>query len=423
MKYFVKKITTLALLTLIYSLFFYFLIHQQLNTDFPAFYGATLTYIHDGNPFIKLNSDFLGQDIALPININPPIFLQLLIPITYLSYANSWLLWSIASLIFGLLGALLCLYLATDKAYFKKNYFWCSALYLLTYSSLMNTSVSQIGGFLLFFVMLGYLFYLKNYDFWAGSVWGLVIAIKLFPGLLFFFTLKERRYRVFYCMLLSTLILCLWPLYTKGIIIYNEYIQGVKDVVWYGISWNASFYGFISRMLNTHQQLIQLGYVLFFLSAVYWYLKMLRPTNMQHHGFCLTLVMMLILSPFGWLYYFSLLLMPLLVTVRALNTGGVKSSTTIYLWAFCVVCLNIPYDIVLYKTAPFIEKISIYSLYFYGLIILNYLLCSASNVSVMEHTPSKLHARYKIPLLISLSLSTMIVLRALLTHYYMMHIA
>lgn len=132
-----KKTVIIEILLLTYGLFFYFIITQQLNTDFRAFYNASLSYIQGINPF-SLDSYSLFKLVEQPINLNPPFFLQLSTPLNQIPFHTAWLLWSIVSFCSGIIGALICLHLVSTPAYFKKNWLNFILIYLCMYSSLIN---------------------------------------------------------------------------------------------------------------------------------------------------------------------------------------------------------------------------------------------------------------------------------------------
>ena len=191
----VKWLSYLVILAITYFLLFYFIIKQQANVDFTSFYAAALAYLEHINPYQEFVSTFLSKPTILPINLNAPFFLFVFSPLTYFNYTTAALIWGISSLILGILGSLIVFYITSTYEYFKKNIFIYIVIYLSTYATLMNTNFNQIAGFLLFFIMVGYYLFLQNKDYWAGFIWGLAIAIKLFPALLFIFVLIKKRYK------------------------------------------------------------------------------------------------------------------------------------------------------------------------------------------------------------------------------------
>ncbi|WP_028388561.1 glycosyltransferase family 87 protein [Legionella fairfieldensis] len=413
-----------SLLFCIYWLLFYFILTDQYKIDFSSLYSAISALKRGDNPYQYLVATYLPQMELLPINLNPPFVLWLLTPIMHFDYHSALIIWSAISFISGLIGAEIAFNYTFSAAFLKKNRVNLYLIYLALFSTLTNTAVVQLGSILLFFIMLGYHFYHKKRHFLAGTLWGLIIAIKLFPGLLFFYVLKEQRFKVFIIMLIVFLLSCFIPLLTYGFTVYKQYYLMMTHVFWYGESWNASLYGFIFRFfaknITHYSLLIKFLYSLLFLIALFWYLNTLNLDNNKqpnYQFFCLTLVMMLVLSPFGWLYYFPLLISPLSLSwLSGLNEE--KSLKGILLWSLCLFLINFPLtSISANNMSGILSQISVFSFHFYGLLLLMHLIVqnkrtAAQEVIINERT---VHAFVPI-LLIILTLGLILPIHSFLMH-------
>ena len=85
--------------------------------------------------------------------------------------------------------------------------------------------------------------------------------------------------------------------------------------------------------------------------------------------------MMLLLSPMGWVYYFSLLIFPLtltwIVAIKALNF----TNKPILFWLLLFFLLDLPQSYIMTKYMQnFAVRLIFSSSYFYGLLLLNYIL-------------------------------------------------
>jgi alpha-1,2-mannosyltransferase len=81
--------------------------------------------------------------------------------------------------------------------------------------------------------------------------------------------------------------------------------------------------------------------------------------------------MMLLLSPFGWLYYFPILTLPLAITWSRARQAGFASATV---WVLCLFFLNFPMDYIpANKMQSLLAILSFHSFHFYGLLLLLYL--------------------------------------------------
>lgn len=385
-----------------YSLLLYLILTNQYRVDFSSFYSAAQTLHAGENPYRVLSTTYLPTVKKLSANLNPPMMLWLFSPLSQLNYHMALAVWSIFSFILGLIGAGIAFKHAFPPHFLKKNWFNLYLLYLAFFATISNTAIAQLGAILLFFIMIGYHFYTKNHNYLAGIMWGIIIAIKLFPALLFFYVLSQKRYKTLVIMFSTLILMWLIPLLIYGPTIYNQYFSMMTRVLWYGDSWNASVYGFIFRLfVDTHNKtasllLVKTLYgILFFLSLL-WYLREInikRANRVHQQSFCLTLVMMLIMSPFGWLYYFSILIPPLALTWLAAVDERTFSNKILLMWLLCLFLLNFPMDYVSAgNMTVFLDKLGFYSFYFYGLLLLAYLL--TRSIEIDDNNEIKINATY-----------------------------
>lgn len=366
----------------LYLLLFYFVVTNQLRLDFYSFYQAAIEYSQNINPYHNLKASFLPTPIPVPVNLNPPLFLELMLPLTHLHYKAAAIVWTGLSITLGIIGALITFFLTGTHS--RKNCSLFLLIYLSMYATILNLSIGQVGNFLLFFIIAGYYFYLRQNNILAGVFWGVISTIKLFPALIIFFVISQKRYKTLGFMLGSSLLVMLIPLMTHGFSMYEHYVHLIPQINWYGDSWNASLQGFIYRLFGpikgpAQQNLVKACTLSVFFVVLFWYIKKLidlranSPKN--HQAFALTLVLMLLLSPLGWLYYFPMLLLPLMLTWQRQGTIKNQSSIHTALWVSCLFLINMPIGYIEVKTMhSFALKVSLYSSHFYGLVLLLYFL-------------------------------------------------
>ncbi|CDZ78006.1 hypothetical protein BN59_02303 [Legionella massiliensis] len=366
-----------------YFLLTYFTVISPPIKDFTSFYAALVNLAENKTPYTQLVSSFLPTPQKLSPNLNPPIVLVLFSPLAKFSYYTALKIWVFLSFILGLFGAGLAFYYAIASNDLRKYWPVLYLFYLSLFSTMMNISTIQFGAFLLFFIMLGYHFYLTERHLTVGLCWGLIISFKFFPALLFFFVIKQGRLKVFFAMLATTIAACLIPYLLYGQSIYLQYMEMMSQVFWYGDNWNASIFGYIYRLFinihNTKKHLIQLEiiYLILLFTALIWYLKKLgaqQSGQINHQPFCLTLTMMLLMSPFGWLYYFPLLIFPLVLTGITTEKSKRHFNSDILIWLVVLFFINAPQDYIMSRQLHgFPEKFFSASCPFYGLILFNYL--------------------------------------------------
>ncbi|KTC77870.1 glycosyltransferase family 87 protein [Legionella brunensis] len=394
--------TAFLFLLAIYGLLFYFILTFQQGIDFASFYSASQMLTIGDNPYQSLFATYLPIAKKLAANLNPPIVLILFNPLIQFNYNTALTIWWLTSLIVGLIAARITFKHVFSPDFFKNNWATLYLIYLAFFATLMDAAITQLGALLLFCIMFGYHFYLKGSDYFAGILWGFIIALKFFPALLFLWVLLQKRYKVFTVMLSVSALLSIIPIFICGIDIYQQYFSMMSQVSWYGDSWNASLYGFLFRILiNVHDKtqtflFVNLVYGILFLIFLLWYLKSIVKMSVDsknEQSFALTLCMMLLLSPFGWLYYFSLLLFPLAFTWKV-NFADAENTKNKILWFCSLFLLNFPMDYLSSKKMFTVtNKLCLSSLYFYGLLLLIYLL-RAQKIP-LYHDQKSLKANFK----------------------------
>lgn len=414
-----RNLALVTAISIIYLIIFYLQFTQHFKLDFSSFYSTASALDQGQDPYQNLLPTYLHLPKKLPANLNPPIFLLLLKSLSHFSYRYAVPIWTICSFILGLSGAAIIAKLSFKPAFFQKNAVVLFIIYLALFPTIMNTVIAQMGAILLFFVMAGYQCFLQRRDTLAGCLWGFIASIKLFPALLLLFAFRQQRYRICLIMIATVLILWLIPFYHHGFTLYSQYFQMLIRVLWYGDNWNASFYGFLFRLFvdpNERYQslvLIKLVYFILFCGILTWYLKKIGPSldeQTTHYSFCLTLIMMLLLSPFGWLYYFSLLLFPLALTWQRISSEPLMRPQLILLWFLSFFIINLPVDyVVATKMISFISKIGLYSVSFYGVLLLTYLVLQLQNLAVLPAQNANPQTRTLVlPLIIMIVFSLLI---------------
>ena len=379
-----KQILLFVAFLLLYGVVFYLLWSLQVRHDFPSFYTAANAYLKGLNPYEVLRAEFLPIPGKIPANLNPPFFLELIQPLTWIDYPHALVIWSMLLFCSGVTGAFLVFKIVFPQDYLKKNWPGLLLAYLALYSTIMDTVIVQMGAVLFLFVMSGYYFYIRGRDNLAGIFWGIIIAIKLFPALLFFLAFSQKRYKVVFVMLATFAVAWAIPLLSHGMSIYSIYFKMMPRILWFGDSWNASFNGFLYRIFvdvsDKTQSLLQIQtvYITLFTLTLLWYLRTIysAKTRASNHGtFCLTLAMMLFMSPLGWMYYFSLLIMPLIITWQNLDATKPAFYKDSALWICCLFLINFPLSYIrVQEMSNIFFEAGICSLHFYGLLILIYIL-------------------------------------------------
>lgn len=271
----------------------------------------------------------LADDKAcLHPNLNPPIFAVLTLPLALLDYAVAWWVWSSASIFCGILALVLIFRTGVWSALRSPATATLIGVVFFGYfPTFANVSYGQVALFLLLILTLGWLALRRGDDWLAGFWLGVAASLKPFVGLFLLMLLFSRNWRA----ATSFLLVCAGAFLLGGLIAgfasYPVYLAALADITWLAASWNASFAGFFSRIFGGSENtpwidapLLAKGLTTVCSLTVLGFLARcaLRPagadrTLQADRVFALTLPAMLLLSPLGWIYYFPLLFITLVV--------------------------------------------------------------------------------------------------------------
>jgi len=272
-----------------------------------------------------------GQEFFHP-NLNPPFQTVLFSPLGLLGFRAAYWIWAILSILCGGLAAVLI----GSKTSGARDRILSSLVHtnilLFYFPTLIAVVIGQLSLVPFLFLVLAWLAWREGKLSIAGGILGTLAAIKLFFGafLLFFLARREWRAAGYFvglglsCTLLSAAV--------AGPDSVLRYVQVLGEVGWFSASWNASFLGFVSRvfgepgndpLIHAPQLASVLGKLLSLLGVVLL-ITMARRGAPQERAkviddlaFSACIVVMLLVSPLGWMYYFPFLLIPLSVIWRA----------------------------------------------------------------------------------------------------------
>lgn len=262
-------------------------------------------------------------------NLNPPVFAVLTAPLTWLPYPAAWWIWSLASIGCGILALVLIFRARVWSAVRTPAAAMLIGVAFFAYfPTFANVSYGQVALFLLLLLTLAWLALRRGDDWKAGAWLGVAASLKPFVGLFLLTLLFSRNWRAS----IAFLIVCACAFLLGGLVVgfdaYIAYQAALDGITWQAASWNASFSGFFSRIFGGSENtpwidapiiaqgltvLCSLG-ILALLGRVLW-----QSAGLTDHAqradalFALTIPAMLLISPLGWMYYFPLLLIPLIV--------------------------------------------------------------------------------------------------------------
>lgn len=321
------------------------------QNDFYIFYLSSSNALKGENPYWlvhKPKHDCVGQSAPnktgmypgarLPNlseregphpNLNPPAWIALLKPLAYFEYNVAWIMYSGISIFFALVSVILI-----SHELFGKN--WLShvlviVLFFLYFPSYANVEYGQVSFILLLPLVLSWLSILRGRDWRCGFLLGFLAGLKIFFLLFAFSCLISKKWVVLFGMVVGFLLTIVFGGYFSGFEYYDDYLNVLGSVSWLASSWNASVFGFCTRILGgylyDHPYLLKLSVVaisFFILAGLACIVRL--PLRSEGNRSKLpdviyggTIPSMLLLSPLGWLYYFPLLIISLAIYCRNLR--------------------------------------------------------------------------------------------------------
>lgn len=305
-------------------------------SDFGKFYTSARFFLDGRDIYTPLTRDFfgtlpdtieVGRDTLHP-NLNPPFVTLLLIPFALLDYGAAYRLWAGLSLICGALAMALVGTTVLRRPASRRlaSWFWLWILLLAYFPTWASIQLGQVSLLLFLLLAVAWLAGRRDHDRLAGIALGLALSLKLFAGVLVLFFAARRRWAAVAWSLGVFLLGTLAGLLLFGLDTYRRYCDILGSVTWYAASWNASLMGFCSRLFGGSENIplvnlprlsqgLALGFSAALIVGVMWLARMRCDDEDEavfDMGFSLSLAVMLLVSPLGWMYYFPVLLITFL---------------------------------------------------------------------------------------------------------------
>jgi hypothetical protein len=332
----------------------------------------------------KLSAKARGTIKSFHPNLNAPFHTLFLVPLGILPFCTSFWIWSVLSFSLVLTGVALIVTTRTfsnyripqytikdqgfsnfdsalkinsnyasglisifkDKNLLDKYAVTIISLWIITlfyYPSWINIKMGQYGFFLLGLTVFLWLSARNGKCVTSGIILGFAMSMKIFMGLFLIFFFAQRRWKVLFWALSVFFVLNILSLLILGLPSYHQHLQLItQSHLYINASWNASFLAFFTRIFGGAENIplffmpiaayaLSYGLSLILTLGLSWIswprLKEPSPFVRFDIGFSLTVVAMLLISPFGWMYYFPVLLIPFLV---AWNAALIADNTIFY---------------------------------------------------------------------------------------------
>jgi len=290
------------------------------------------------------------------LNLNPPHFHLILLPLAPLPGRWALIVWGIVSLV--CLGVSLRL-IAREAGVVLTPWRWrLAALALLSFAGLGAVAVTgQVSFILLLPMTLAWIRARRGRWAEAGVYLGLAMSVKSFLGIFLPYLVLRRRFDALGAALAAGAGAFVIGLGVFGWEAHRSWIAGLSAVSWEWVAMNASLLGFLKRVLAPsayYEPLLDaprlIGPTWLLLSGVIAAVTFAVVATDAGDGavdrsFGLLLLAALLISPLGWTYYWWLALGPMIVVVAAWSRWNVEadrstiSSAGRWRWALLLVAV------------------------------------------------------------------------------------
>lgn len=347
-RYSICLILILFCLALIYGYQIHRGAENVLFTDYGKFYKSIQFYQTNKNLYTVTT---LPSHKQLAPTLNPPFFILATLPLRYLSYATSFWLWSILSIIGGIIS--IWLLQKNIVALREKNILLLLSIFLFGYFPVfINIGFGQISLILLPILTGAWLATRKQQQILAGILLGILVSLKIIFGLFLLYFLIRREWRALFLFIVTIIFCALVPILFFGYHSYLDYFNTLHHISWYAASWNASIHGVLLRLFGGNESniaLLSLPHLTAILSTIISvalilglsvFLKSTKDINQQSEcdlDFSVVIVTMLLVSPLSWLYYFVWLFIPFGVLLQTFQR---QNSFRLHLWLALSIALS-----------------------------------------------------------------------------------
>ena len=327
---------------------------------------------------------FEERQACLHSNVNPPVFSILILPLSLLPYETAWWLFSIGSILAGILSvSLICHSGVLPNLRPLVNAALVNVLFFAYFPTFANTSYGQFALYLMLPLTLGWLA-LRNDQLIKGGIWiGIAASLKPFVALFLIIFILNRNWRAMLGFLTASALAFFLSIIITGPNSFVEYLDVLDGITWHAASWNASFAGFFYRLFgaSNNTPLIQAATIAKFLTLFASLCVLVVVARMSFKGisglqplatdwqFAATIPAMLLLSPLGWMYYFPILLISFLILWSA--TDAYENPRPVRLMAVLPVIMTLFPTALISSGSTNTPKAWLWdaAIYFYALII------------------------------------------------------
>lgn len=345
--------------------------YERGGLDLFLFLASSLQFRAGLPPYDQVWTVLLedGSQLGFP-NLNHPVMILLVLPLTWLSTASAVLVWEAASLVAGAV-AVRVLYTWLPRR--PGRTFWLTVLPLAVASPglVFTLQLAQVSLFLLPVLVLAWLALADRRWARAGAVVGVLVALKPFLAPLLLLFVARRRWSGLVAAASSGLGVSALALAVVGTDAFLAWLQVLGQVWWYDHRLNISLTGVLDRATAgpLPEPAAWIPFLVLTPAALALWARLgawrdtLDPCLLASS----LLVFSLLTSPLGWLYYTPLLapaFFTLLARRHLLSRAAAGGAVTAGL------LLSVPHSVPLLAPQTAVAQLTVGAVHTYGLLAL-----------------------------------------------------
>jgi len=291
--------------------------------DFNVYYHSAMVALHGQNPY-SLKGIFVGGYLY------PPVSLLIFFPLLLFSVVLAGKIWVGISIVCLISSIYTLLKLFHSE---KKFMVVCiTGILVCNYFPVKFTlGMGQLNMLTLLFATVALYAISKNKSFLAGTIWGTAITIKYFPLLIPAYFLVKKKWRIFFAMLASIIVLMALGVIVFKVAITRYFFENIFFHLTSSVKidyYNQALSGFLLRDFKqiSLTEVNIFRFVIFFamLFLTGWVVLKKKTKKLQLLEIGIFINLSLLLNTFSWQHQFTLLIIPLIITWFTLQKYKLK---------------------------------------------------------------------------------------------------
>jgi hypothetical protein len=350
--------------------------------DFGRFYYATVLF--------EQGRDMYGTTVATPVpltthdvvqllDLNPPHFHLLVLPLIYLPIERAFAVWAVVSAVCA--GVSLTLIARELRmTWTASGAAWAIVWTVASAATIATITTGQLTFVLLLPMTLAWRAARRGRWREAGVCLGILVSVKLFLGLFALYFALSRRWIALAWMIAASAGMCALGLIVFGAPAYVSWLHALGAVSWPWLPMNASIAGLMSRAfdglpvfapLMARPSLVQpcvLASSIVLVVSTLWVARGSGSRASVDLAFARLILVGVLASPVGWIYYLWLGAGPLAGAWTTI--GGARSRARLWLVAAAVPGLFMPIALTLRGASYAWAGVTIGSIYTWSVLLL-----------------------------------------------------